>query len=103
MYWTKDISGSIDVSNHHSTHVLTYLARMARLYNEWLCDSKNSIPRDWAHPIAPIQTDFQSYGQGLQNILIVISYKDINPIEGGITQNSVIPPSFVCHSSQEQS
>jgi len=59
------------VSNHHRTHVLTYLARMARFYDGWFNGSPNSIRRDRAHPIAPIQADFQSYGQGLQNFLIV--------------------------------
>ena len=72
MYGPKDISSSIDVSNHHSTYVLTYLARMARFYDGWLSGSPNSFHRDRAHPIAPIQADFQSYGQGLQNILIVL-------------------------------
>ena len=75
MYGTKDIFGSIDVSNHHSTHVLTNLARMARFYDGWLIGSPNSIRRDRAYPIAPIQADFQSYGQGLQNFLIVIAIK----------------------------
>lgn len=74
MYGTKDISGSIDVSNHRSTYVLTYFARMARYRDEWLCDSQNNIHRDRAYSIASIQADFKSCGQGLQNILMTIDY-----------------------------
>lgn len=58
MYGTKDISGSIDVSNHHSTHVLTYLARMARFYDERFSNSPNSFHRDRTRSITSIQANF---------------------------------------------
>lgn len=87
--------------NHRSPHVLTHFPRMARFYYGRFSNSQNSIYRDRAHPIAFIQANFQSYWQGLQDILIVSTIKATNLIEGSITLFSVIPPSFVWHSYQE--
>ena len=98
MYGTKNISGSSNVPNHRSPHVLTHFPRMARFYDGWLSYSPNSLYRDRAHPIAFIQAYIEPYRQGLQDILIVSTIKTTNLIEGGIMLFSVIPPFFCINS-----
>ena len=60
-YGTKNISGSIDVSNHRCAHVLTLLSRMVWFYDGWFSNIPNSLHRDRPNPIAIVQADFQPY------------------------------------------
>ena len=61
MYGTKNISGSSNVPNHRSPHVLTHFPRMARFYDGWFSNIPNSLHRDRPNPIAIVQADFQPY------------------------------------------